>query len=101
MLSALVWLIAGGVAVVLFLRIKASLEDRALEQRFALMHSKARSCLPQEQLDALVGEIREIQQIGEQSVLTGVSPRDARRMILEGSIQSMANHIRLNEVMPG
>jgi len=101
MWSVFLWMAAGGVAVVVFLRWKSSQEDRALERRFSLLHSQARQCLPQEQIDALVLELRELQSIGEQSILRGVSRREARRMVLAGSIQSLANHIHLNRVMPG
>lgn len=72
-----------------------------LEQELASLMSRAREELPPEQLVALTAELHQIKSVEQQMGAQGANPWEARRVSLEGALQSVANHLALNECLPG
>ena len=73
----------------------------SLEQDLVSLMSRAREELPSEQLVALTAELHEIKGTEQQMGAQGANPWEARRISLEGALQSVANHLALNERLPG
>lgn len=72
-----------------------------LEQDLASLMSRAREELPSEQLVALTAELHEIKGTEQQMGAQGANPWEARQVSLEGALRSVANHLALNERLPG
>ena len=74
---------------------------KLLEQDLASLMNRARAELPSEQLVALTAELRQIKDVEHQMGNEGANLWEARRVSLEGALQSVANHLVLNERLPG
>ncbi len=72
-----------------------------LEHVLDALTQRARSELPADQLAALTSELREIVSIEQHMIDAGTRRAEARRISLEGAIQSVGNHLALNEKYPG
>ena len=73
----------------------------SLELDLASLMRRAREELPSEQLVALTAELHQIKRVEQQMNAQGANPWEARRVSLEGALQSVANHLALNECLPG
>jgi hypothetical protein len=87
------------------LRFRASLSMAAnvmlLEQNLSMLLARARTELSGEQLNALNAELREIKDAEGYMVSRGASSWEARHVVLQGAVTSVANHLDLNELLPG
>lgn len=100
----------GVLAVLAFLSMRRGLRFRInlfpkartklLERDLAILISRARAELPAHQLSALTSELQEVKDVEEYMLSQGVDRSEARNAILEGAIQSVANHLALNELFP-
>lgn len=74
---------------------------RRLERVLDALTQRARAELPADQLAALTSELREIMSIEQHMIASGARRAEARRISLEGAIQSVGNHLTLNKQYPG
>lgn len=94
-------------AMVLAFRGESSASDplpdmtRRLERVLDALTQRARAELPADQLAALTSELREIMSIEQHMIASGARRAEARRISLEGAIQSVGNHLTLNKQYPG
>lgn len=73
-----------------------------LQQRvFQNLQQQARDELPGEQIEALTSELSQIMEIERAMIANGMTPLKARKIALAGGIQSLANHLALNRMLPG
>jgi hypothetical protein len=90
---------AGALAVVLWFWRE---RQRTAPQRvLAALTLQARAELPPVQMTALKQELAEIYAMEQQMRQEGIAPDIAQRMSVDAGIQSIANHLAINRMLPG